>query len=377
MGRSLPLILVCAQGDWKPTVEGGDVYRKELVYPGHFVKKNDQGEVEFELPVDDTLMDHWVATFKKMQEEGVEVPLPIEHTTDPEQRRGTVVDLKKEPNPERGENALYAYVKFRDAKAADLAKTAQVSLYSPPDFTSGKGTKFVRPIRHVALTDYPLIPGLEGFEAIAASHVLRADEFTEEEDEMNPLVALAERLGIDLSGVDTNDEEAVAQAIEDAWNADDSMIEEDPLDEAEGLGDEMSFDEFPEEEEEEDPLVSASIRRSSQPAVQVAASIVNQVAKARKTELDALVRDGNISPAARDRLARQYADPKKVELVLSNEQRGRPGDGFDGIVLALSQNGVQRNYGERTGAQHDPGAGTKSPLIADAERRAQRRNGKR
>lgn len=379
--------IVCAPGGgFKPTSESG-IYKKELAYQDDFVKKNSRGEVEFELPVDEQLIDHWVATFDAMKNDGIEVPLPIEHTTDPELRRGTVVKLAKERNPERDSDSLFCYVKFTDEETARKFKDSQVSLYSPPDFTSGKGKRYVRPIRHVAITDYPLIPGLDKFEKVIAASLTVVEPPQEETGDVTMGAAeVAERLGIEIpEGV--TDEEEIMALIEEAWNADgeeepmDDM--EDPLDDAEGLGDgdemmdeeeeELSFadDEMmDEEEEEEDPLMAASLRRRvSRP--QVSASLVKQVARSRKGELDTLVAKGAITSAARDRLARRYTDEKKVSYALSHSQ----GDDFEDVVAALSLNAGQsgRRYGERTAAQHGaPNGREQVPTVADAQRRADR-----
>jgi len=377
------IIFLCASTSFEKTELGPDVYRKELIYPGHFVKKDAKGSVEFELPVDETLLDHWVATFNKMKAAGIEVPVPIEHTTDPEQRRGTVVDLKKEMNPERKEPALYAYIKFRDQPTGDaLSKTTQVSLFSPPDFVDGKGIKYVRPIRHVALTDYPLVPGLAGFEkAIAASLVLSQDK----ETQMSPISDLADQLGVEYPQGATDEE--IKAAIVSAWNSDvpmDGTDEElDPLEGEDPLGEDDSTlgEEDPTMEDDaefgDDPMMEDDAGFGDDPMMEeedpvpqapVSASIVTQVSKARRTELEQLVRDRKITPAVRDRLASQYTTAGKVAFALSHSNAD---DGFDGIVAALSLNKPAYRTGSRTMAQAVDGSD--SPLVVDADRRAKRK----
>jgi hypothetical protein len=246
-----------------------NVYRKELVYPGNFTKKDpNTQEVEFTLPVDERLMDHWAATFQKMAKNEVEVPLPIEHTTDPEKRRGTVIDLKKEYNPERGTNSLYAYVKFRDAQtAASLAKTTQVSLFSPPNFSDGKGNSYVRPITHVALTDYPLVPGLSRFAKAVAASLAPAWCFSLDtpdelglETEMSAMRQLALDFGVKVEASATDD--MIADSIRAAMSdpaleeedpaLEDPMLEEDPALET---GDPALEEEDPELEFADDPML--------------------------------------------------------------------------------------------------------------------------
>lgn len=262
MTRLVPYVLASVRSAFQPQGETGDVFKKELIYPGNFVKKDESGNVEFELPVDESLMDHWVATFDKMRENGVDVPVPVEHTTDPEKRRGTVVRMTKEFNPERGKPSLYAFIKFRDPKtAADMSKTSQVSLFSPPSFSDGKGHEYTRPITHVALTDYPLVPGLDAFEkavaaslarcpdrAIAMSKVLSMD--SGEDQTMSPMQELAQDLGIDVGG--ETDDAVIKDLIEQALQSEESGEGEDqPIDDqglsmddvpADGPGDQSTAD---------------------------------------------------------------------------------------------------------------------------------------
>lgn len=144
------------------------VFRKELIYPGTFIKVDENNQPEFRLIVDEKLMDHWVRTFNQMKKNGIDVPVPIEHSEDPEDRRGTVVDLRKEFNEERGTNSLYVYSTFRKGDEK-LAEHSQVSLYAPPEMKDGIGNTYIRPITHVAITDYPLVPGLSRWSPAAAA----------------------------------------------------------------------------------------------------------------------------------------------------------------------------------------------------------------
>lgn len=373
------LIILCSDASFEKSELDPTVYRKELIYPGHFVKKDSKGSVEFELPVDETLLDHWVATFNKMKAAGIEVPVPIEHTTDPEQRRGTVVDLKKEFNKDRKAPALYAYIKFRDQPTGDsLSKTTQVSLFSPPDFVDGKGNKYVRPIRHVALTDYPLVPGLAGFEkAIAASLVL--SNIDAEEGSQMTIAELADRLGITYE--DGAADEEIASAIESAWNADvpmtdtedDPMAGEDPMGEDDPMGEEPPGMEDDTDEVgmgEDDPMMEDDPAAEEDPIAPVSASLIANVARARRTELEMLTRERKITPAVRDKLASKYATSKGVSFALSHSA----GDGFDDVVAALSLNKPVFKTGSRTGAQHRVGADVRSPIVQDAESRSKKRN---
>lgn len=149
-------------GEWD-----GLTYEKELIYVGDFEDKTRK----LKFSVDESLVDHWLRTHDEMVKNGIDVPTPKGHTDDVESNRGKVIRVTKRLN-EEGLPALFGVFKFRDKEAAKLAASANVSIYVPPEFTDGKGRRYVRPIRHVAFTDYPVIPGLGKFHAIAASLVL-------------------------------------------------------------------------------------------------------------------------------------------------------------------------------------------------------------
>jgi len=133
---------------------------KEVAREGDFKK----GEQDVKLRK--RHFDHWANSFLEMSQIGVKVPVPLEHTKDPERRRGDVLKLVSRPNKE-GVNALYAKIKFRDAEAAKL-KDSGCSIFVPKEVPTGTGKVFKSAIEHICVTDYPVIPGLEPFtQAIA------------------------------------------------------------------------------------------------------------------------------------------------------------------------------------------------------------------
>ncbi len=133
---------------------------KEVAREGDFKK----GEQDVKLRK--RHFDHWANSFLEMSQIGVKVPVPLEHTKDPERKRGDVLKLVSRPNKE-GVNALYAKIKFRDAEAAKL-KDSGCSIFVPKEVPTGTGKVFKSAIEHICVTDYPVIPGLEPFtQAIA------------------------------------------------------------------------------------------------------------------------------------------------------------------------------------------------------------------
>ena len=149
----------------------GLTFRKELIYanlPGESFKKK-TADHDQEFTVDEDRLDHWCNVGNTMLHNGVKVPVPLKHTDEPEKNRGQVLRFERGTN-EEGREALFGVIKFRDEEAAKLAASTDVSIFVPDKpVYDGFGNEYVQPIRHVCCTDYPVIPKLGGFEAIAAS----------------------------------------------------------------------------------------------------------------------------------------------------------------------------------------------------------------
>jgi hypothetical protein len=162
--KTSPGLLLSEEGD-------GLTFRKELIYenaPGESFKKK-TADVEQEFTIDVDKLDHWEEVGNTMIENGIKIPVPLKHTDDPESNRGNVIRFERDIN-EEGREALFGVIKFRDKKAAELAKSTDVSIFVPDKpIYDGLGNKYVYPIRHVCCTDYPVIPKLGEFQPIAAS----------------------------------------------------------------------------------------------------------------------------------------------------------------------------------------------------------------
>jgi len=186
-------------------------FEKEHAYVGKFQKGDDP---EFELT--EEALSHFAAETNRYIENGNKCNLPVEHTTDPEKNHG---ENKKwfVKDDSKGRRGLFSLTEFRDAEAAKLARTAQTSIFCPAKYKDGAQNEYVRPIRHVALTDYPVIPGLDGFTPIAASLVSVPRK--ENSSMSETLKGLAEGIGLQLSEDVFADEAKASKSILDAFAA--------------------------------------------------------------------------------------------------------------------------------------------------------------
>ena len=355
--------------------DGAVVYRKELAYPGKFVKVNDMGEQEFELSVDEDLIDHWVRTFDDMKAEGIPVPVPVGHTTNPEARRGTVIKMSKEIN-DRGMPALFCYVQFRSPEVAEQFKDSDVSLFMPPSFTHGQNKKFDMPIRHVALTDYPVIPRLGRFKAAIAASLIECSG--EDMNDRCTWTEVAEALGVHVG-----EGEDAKEAVMQAWDAspgeggEGSGEGEEFVDPGEGSemgsGEDSVNPEVFEGEggEGEEELLGrrggGNYNYEPPPSLSLSHPNVRMVCRARETEIDQLLHQRKITAPQAKALKAKFASRQSVAFALSLE------DGDDDFENTMSLFGMGASYGavgEHTGDQRNHEGGELSPLAKDAAKRA-------
>lgn len=324
--------LICAIANGVGYSRGGLLYEKELARTGAYSANG----VEFDITLD--LLKHWMDTFLAMAEAGHSVPVPLGHTTDPEKNRGKVIELTLRGNDFGGES-LFGLIEFANAEAAKLADTSQVSVFSPPQFIDGKGRIFERPIQHVALTDYPVIPGMAPF-SIVASLITGGDSMTLSELFAKHKITVEDDAD-DAKMIDVLDA-FIAELLKKPESKPEDKPVEKPVD--------VSAEGKPTGDVGTPPVIAASLR--------------GILSDNRHMKLDALVREGRISKAVRDDLVEQHCSQDRLDIALSQGTD----DGFDALVTTLKKNPVSLALTEKTGPQTtlDP---KDNPLLADAEAR--------
>lgn len=333
------------------------IYEKELIYEGAFVKRKTPGSNEEDIlfGVDKDVIEHWKNTHDKMLSNGVEIPMPIEHTVDPTKNRAFLIKTMIKPN-KKGLLALYGQTKFVNAEAAELAKKSDVSIFVPNEASDGKGNTYKFPIRHVAFTNYPVIPGLEKFQAIAASFV--------------PNFVTPPRVGLQLSSVLVP--LAIQMGIQYSENMDDTQLVQAIV----GSYNKMKADMADIQQRLATGGMNLSNPIIAQMPPAMIASFTRLMRENRNSKLDALVLSGNITKAARDALGQQYCNDQALSLSLSIDGNDAA---FDNLLAALKHNKAV-NYDPITGAQipdaialSDPSKDMQNPannvLLADADRR--------
>jgi len=295
--------------------ETARVYEKEAIYVGDFY---DAEGVKHTIREAD--LDHWKKSVDEFIANKIPIPLPLEHTENPERNRGEVVGAVRKKN-ERGVDSLYLHTKFRDAEAEKLAASAHVSIFSPEQ-VSRNGKVYKSPLTHLALTDYPAVLGLERFKAIAASFVgisQMAVKFS--------LASLGESLQIPVAGKEDSDLEV---AIREKITA---LLKE--LEDAKALIAELKGEGGDESETDEEEMPAP-----------VAASILAMVKDNKEMKLNQLVQEGYLTPAARDAAAKEFCTDAAIKLSASGDDAE-----FQRFVKLARSNDKVLSFKEKTGGQ--------------------------
>ena len=305
------------------------VLEKELAYEGEFATKGTTFKIT------PSVLEHWQKTHAEMLSAGVEVPVPVEHTNDPEKKRGFLRSITVRKN-KRGRMAAYGTIEFLSPEARDAHLHTQVSVFVPAEYRLGDKSKtFKRPIRHVALTDYPVIPGLEPMRPLALSFTgdLSMADVT--------LQDLATKLSIDPADMD---DQALLAALAEKIDA---LVQEntDLKAKTDAGGGDKGGKKKP--VAASDPMVKLTI-------------------KDRNAELDSLVREFRITPAQANELRKQHTNPEHVALALSEEDNA-----FDDLLSVLKTN-TPYSKGRDGVRLSDSRKEKHGALVADAESRGKK-----
>lgn len=324
---------LCAGDDEKVPSK---LFRKEVIKVGHWIK--DADDIEFNVTPE--ILHHWEETFGLFLANGIKVPIPTSHfgTENKGYVRGLVIEG----------DSLFSVVEIFGEDADVIAATNDVSIFSPPEWVDGAGNIYNYPILHIALTPYPVIPGLKGFEAIAASILTYKEIKKMDWKKVQEALGIAEELNED------NAEELILSMAK----ANDEAAKE--LKELQKKVTKL--------ESEKQALVLSQDGKKPEPYV------IKLAAESVTGKFDGLVQSQKISPVVRDKLVSVFIGDDLGALTLSLSQGNT--SICDGVVEALKENDVVK-LGEQTKAQsltlEDPTkSGSKeSPVVADARARAE------
>lgn len=138
---------------------------KELCRTGHYETDGNSHDITPDF------FQKMIDSFNARRGKGVEIPVPLGHTHNPEDKRGRVLYLETRKNKQGG-FSLWGIIEFLSEEFKEALKNSDVSIDAPEETTDGDGKTWEFTLEHVALTDYPVVAGMEGFKEVKFS-VLR------------------------------------------------------------------------------------------------------------------------------------------------------------------------------------------------------------
>jgi hypothetical protein len=124
-------------------------YWKDAIVVGQYVHPAGR----FSLDITRDRLDGYVANFSKMRDNGVAVPILMDHAANAAATLGWIVDVRRD-----GDRLLELH-QFLGEDARDVGLRNKVSLGIDPHFVDGRGVDYGEAIVHSAVTPTPVVPG--------------------------------------------------------------------------------------------------------------------------------------------------------------------------------------------------------------------------
>jgi len=293
------------------------------------------------LDITEERLYRFVAAFKQMRNNGVDVEVPVDHSNSANDNLGYVVDMFVEEDDD-GTLVLYGMHEIRGDDAISIVqRNKNVSVLIDKDFKDGKGNSYGEAIVHSSIVQQPVVPGQGDFEAvdIAASKCVAG---------RIPVLTLS-----NVTRSNGMDEQTLA-AIKELLGAGDDITAENALSRLK--------ERFSEQREQlsalqtkvtdlEGKLEASKTKESKKPASSIDRNLAEQMGATAEQQLSLLVEAGKITPAVKDKLCASLVGEagKRNIMALSIGDNSEPSL-LTKIVEALKENSVVE-LNERTGVQ--------------------------
>jgi hypothetical protein len=321
---------------------------KELLPVGEICPWVENGK-PISIKVKEPFLDKMISQFKQFQSVGVRVPFFKTHIEDPDNDRGTILDVVKRPN-KAGVMSSFIRVKFHDEDAKKQCTRVDVSALCPKEFVDGKGNKYEYPLRHVAATSVPVVPGLEEWKG---PMVLSFDTPS----------------GLQKKGLKLANEGGGGSMSELILKILDALGVTPPEGSSEIEQLRLALQEIQNLEEVEEPALNLSFP----------STLVRQFKLSREALIDSLISEHVLTPARGDDWKKRYCsdDAIKADLKLSNDSGETEFDRMVAEARALAKDRPLENVGRNVIKLSKSEDGKDNPMIAAAKRAKERAKEKR
>lgn len=353
---------VVAAADGKPATRR---YIKAIARVGEFVKPAEGAKYT----VTPAVLHHWAEQFAAFSEAGIDVPVPFQHKGesaedairkggDPRNNAGWVREMWTDGQ------TLWAAMELVGEDAFKATRAGQVSIMARKSYAASNGVTYDWPITHVALVTNPVFTGLGDFLPLAAA-LGPTDGGVAMLDFLKQMAGM-----LGLNPEEITDEAAGAEMIAKALEA--VLAKTKPAEGDTATASTATAAASTAAVKKETVTKEFVASADNTPAPMLVSLAVDN----RKLKIDALTRDGFVSPAQAKSLTERFATKERVAASLAAAEDDSD---FDG-TLATFRLGPKITNSGRTGAQntrveagHDPSKGVDpkpNPLMAEMDRRA-------
>lgn len=315
------------QGDATTTEDGTPTRRflKDMLRVGVYTHP----VFGWELDVTRERLDRFVAAFNRMQGNGIDVEVPVDHSFEAEDNRGYVTSMYRDGD------TLYGVHEMRGEQAIALAgMNKNVSVWIEPDYTDGEANAYGEAIIHSSIVQQPVVPGQGEFVPLAASAatapptVLVLSQKGDDDMELQEFVnKLRELMG---AGDDLTVENALSR-IGERFEANAAKVAD--------LGKQVT-----------DLQAKVEQGKAASSAPTMDPDLAETLGTTADRELAMLVEKGNITPAVKKRLSAALVGEQGKRNVRALSVKGG-GSVANAVIDALRDNDPAK-LGEHTGSQH-------------------------
>lgn len=313
---------------------------KEILRTGTYSHPIDK----WTLSLDESRLDRMAKTFSDMRANGIDIPVVVDHSFKAEDVRGYLTEVWRD-----GDRLMGIHEMIGD-DSIKLAQTVRnTSVWIEPEFVdsrheNGKQKKWTDALLHNAIVQLPIVTGMGGFEAIAAS--MFADRPAQ------PLVPTTGEKTMDLTkikaalGTDADlTEENLADAITAALTAEREKV---TAAEAKASITASHASGASSGDNSNGPSVSSRSVEITPDEDSLAL-----IAEATGEKIDALVASGHVTPAVAASLKGKFiGEPGKYNAyAMSAAFSGRPTSITRDIIDLFKQNGPVLEFKEKTKGQ--------------------------
>lgn len=298
----------------------------------------------WKLDITEERLNHFLAAFRQMRLNGVDVEVPLDHSRSAADNLGYAIDAMIERNPDNENKlTLYYILEVRGQDAIDIVKrNKNVSVAIDREYKDGEGNAYGEAIVHVSIVQQPVVPGQSDFEPVGIAAGRGSEKipvFTlsslEGDKNMDPkfLTDLRELLG---AGDDLTEENALSRIGE-------RILQQD-----------TKIEDLTKELTEAKTKKSATTGKDDKTAsVEMSPNLAEQIADRAEKNLNELVKEGKILPAVCEKLKVSLIGKRGERNVTMLSLRGEKAETpsmADEIYEALKENDPVK-LGEQTKRQ--------------------------